>query len=149
MESTIGLFMRADRDLVYRLASRVEAWPEILPHYRWVRVLREDGPDQRTVAMSAVRDVIPVRWVARQTLFPHERRIDFLHVGGITRGMEVTWTLTPTADGTDVSIWHGFHPSWPVPDALVERIVGEFFVGNIAGKTLRQIKLLAEAESRR
>lgn len=36
-----------------------------------------------------------------------------------------------------------------MPGRLVDLVVGEFFVRNIAGKTLRQIKLLAEAASGR
>jgi ribosome-associated toxin RatA of RatAB toxin-antitoxin module len=146
MEITTTVQVHAAPATVYRLAAAVERWPLILPHYRWVRVLADHG-DERIVAMAARRDLIPVQWVARQTRFPAEHRIDFKHVGGITRGMDVTWRLTPNAQGVEVSIWHGFHPTWPlVPDRLVRGIVGEFFVDNIARKTLRRIKALAEAE---
>ena len=80
-----------------------------------------------------------------QELDPARRRITFRHVGGITRGMQVAWTLEPRADGVLVEIWHAFRPRWPlVPDGLVQFVVGELFVDNIASKTLRRIKLLAE-----
>jgi ribosome-associated toxin RatA of RatAB toxin-antitoxin module len=144
MEMATRIQMRSDPDTIFALAAAVEDWPRILPHYRWVRLLREDGP-RRLVEMAASRDGIPVRWTAIQDIDSAERRIAFRHVRGITRGMEVAWTLAPHEDGVLVEIWHAFHPRWPfVPDALVSLVVGRFFVDNIAMKTLRRIKALAE-----
>ena len=148
MEMTTREQMRADPGIIYRLAAAVEAWPYILPHYRRVRVLREQG-ERRLVEMAAHRDRFPVRWMAIQELYPAERRITFRHVQGITRGMEVAWTLTPTDDGVRVEIWHAFTPGWPlIPDGLIKLVIGELFVENIAGKTLRCIRELAEAQTR-
>jgi uncharacterized membrane protein len=145
METTTSIQVHADRDVVFALASAVERWPAILPHYCWVRVVRDEG-SRRIVEMAARRDAIPVRWMAVQELFPDERRIAFRHIGGITRGMEVAWTLVPNQDGVHVRIWHAFRPRWPlIPDALVHLVVGQFFVQNIASKTLRRIKELAES----
>jgi aromatase len=149
MEMTTREQMRADPDVIFGLAAAVEDWPTILPHYRWVRVLRERGPS-RLVEMAAHRDGFPVRWTAIQEIHLDERRITFRHVRGITRGMEVAWSLTPNADGVDVAIWHAFSPPWPlVPDALVKLVIGDLFVENIAAKTLRRIKELAEAQAGR
>jgi ribosome-associated toxin RatA of RatAB toxin-antitoxin module len=149
MEMTTRIQMRADPDTVFALAAVVEDWPRILPHYRWVRLLRQDGR-RRLVEMAASRDGIPVRWTAIQEVDSAQRRITFRHIRGITRGMEVAWTLTPQEDGVLVEIWHAFHPRWPlVPDTLVSLVVGRCFVENIAGKTLRHIKALAEQRSRR
>lgn len=141
--------MRADPEVIFGLAAAVERWPAILPHYRWVRVLRQDGPNRRVVEMAARRDLIPVRWVAEQELRPAERQIAFRHVGGVTRGMDVLWTIEPRPDGSvRVQIWHEFRPGWSlVPDWLVHRVIGQFFVDNIAGKTLRRVKELAEAQA--
>lgn len=148
METTTAIQVRARPETIFRLAAAVERWPAILPHYRWVKVLREeDGGRRRTVEMAAWRDFIPLRWWAVQELLPEERRITFTHVGGPTRGMRVAWMCTPLSESeTRVEIWHAFRPRWPVPDALVRRVVGEFFVGHVAGKTLRRMKELAEAE---
>lgn len=144
MEMTTRLLMRAERDTIFRLAAAVEDWPRILPHYRWVRLLRDEG-QHRVVEMAARRDWIPVRWTAVQELYPDERRITFRHIRGVTRGMDVAWTLTPTDDGVLVQIWHAFLPRWPlVPDALVRLVIGRFFVEHIASRTLVRIKELAE-----
>lgn len=144
MEMTTREHIRADPDAIFALAAAVEDWPSILPHYRSVRVLRERG-HRRLVEMAAQRDGFPVRWTAIQELHPSERRITFRHVRGVTRGMDVAWSLTPAGSGIDVAIWHAFTPPWPlVPDALIRLAIGELFVENIAAKTLRRIKELAE-----
>lgn len=148
MHTENEILIRADAVEVYRLAAPVERWPEILPHYRWVRVLEDDGEGQRLVEMAARRDRIPVRWRAEQRLFPGEPRITFRHVGGVTKGMEVEWAFAPSEEGVLVSILHDLPrlAGWPLVGGIVaERIVGPLFVADIAGKTLRRIKELAEA----
>ena len=154
METRIERVVQSSPETVFSLAAAVEAWPRILPHYRWVRVLGEDGPNSRTVEMAARRDVvghlgIPLRWVAIQTVHPTRRRIEFEHIGGITRGMRVAWTIEPRAarPGVVVQIHHMFEPHWPVPDGLVEAVVGEYFVNGVARRTLQRIAELAEKRS--
>ena len=143
------ILIRADMAQIYHLAAPVERWPEILPHYRWVRVLADDG-DRRLVEMAARRDRIPVRWRAEQRLFPEEPRITFRHVGGFTKGMEVEWVFSLAEQGcVQVAILHYLPRLLGLPlvgDLAANRLVGPLFVKNIAGKTLRRIKELAEAE---
>ena len=142
-----SIVARAGVDIIFGLAADVERWPEILPHYRWVRVLEQRG-QQKLVKMAAQRDGLPVSWTSIQEPRPAEWRILFRHVGGITRGMAVEWRLEPLDDSrTRVNIAHDFTPGWPLIGGRVTRLViGELFVRNIAGKTLRRIKELAEAE---
>ena len=145
LESTILIY--ASADIVFRLAAEVERWPDILPHYRRVRVLERSG-SRKLVEMAARRDALPVSWTSIQELRPAERRILFRHVRGISRGMAVEWRLEPL-DGrqTRVSIGHDFSPGWPlIGERAVRLVVGELIVSNIASKTLRRIKALAEAE---
>ena len=147
MRTERGLTMRAPPLTIYRLAAAVERWPELLPHYRSVRVLEERG-DRRLVEMAAWRDGIPLRWWAEQALYPDEPRIVFRHLRGPTRGMDVEWSFRPQPDGTYVAIRHELTLDWPLIGELVaDRIIGRLFVDNIAGKTLRRIKALAEAQA--
>jgi len=143
------IFIQADIAEIYQLAASVERWPEILPHYRWVHVLRDDG-DRRLVEMAARRDRIPVRWRAEQRLFPEEPRITFRHVGGFTKGMAVKWVFGPTKQGgVRVAILHDLPRLLGLPlagDLAANWIVGPLFIKDIAGKTLKKIKELAEAE---
>ena len=138
----------ADPRAVMALAARVEDWPRLLPHYRSVRVLRDTGTGERVVAMRARRDLvdrigIPLWWVARQRILSD--RIEFVHVRGVTRGMDVAWTWSPAADGRAVvRITHDFAPRWCVPDGLVRAILGEFFVNSVARRTLACLCHLAE-----
>jgi ribosome-associated toxin RatA of RatAB toxin-antitoxin module len=144
MHTENEIVIQADVGAIYPLAAAVERWPTLLPHYRWVRVLEEEG-HRRLVEMAAHRDGIPVRWWAEQVCYPEEPRITFRHVRGVTRGMEVEWHFTALPVGVRVGIRHDLSLGWPLIGGLVaERIIGPHFVANIAGKTLRRIKALAE-----
>ena len=153
MDTSIERVARADPRKVYELAAAVEDWPRILPHYRWVRLVSRQSASTRTVDMAARRDVlgsigIPLRWTAEQRVYPAEMRIEFAHVGGITRGMHVTWTISPAGEATVlVRIRHVFAPRWLVPDALIHAVVGEYFVNGVARRTLRRICDLAQRPS--
>ena len=46
---------------VFARASDVERWPDILPHYRWVRML-ERRPGGGIVEMAAWRPFGPLNW---------------------------------------------------------------------------------------
>lgn len=147
MHTQTSIHISADPREVYELAQRIDDWPRILPHYRWVRVLREDR-NRRVAAMSAWRGFIPVRWVGLQERNPEALSVRYQHVGGVTRGMEVLWRIEPSAVGTHVTLEHWFEPGWPlVPDALVQTIIGELFVDAIAARTLVRIRELAESRA--
>jgi len=131
--------------LIYRLSSQTAGWPDILPHYRYVRILEERGA-MLIVAMSAWRDVFPVAWVAEQTNDAVTPRITFRHVRGWTRGMDVAWTFDPIPGGTRVTIEHRLAFRFPIASAwLGKHLVSDYFIDGIATKTLARIKRLAEA----
>jgi ribosome-associated toxin RatA of RatAB toxin-antitoxin module len=135
-------------DVVYRLAADVERWPEILPHYRWVRVLETRGPDERIVEMAARRDRIPVWWRSIQRCYPAERRIIYKHIGGATTGMDVEWTILPTSGVTRARITHDILLPWPVIGPLVAWVMCDAFVSYIANQTLHGIAAAAEGIQR-
>ena len=145
MKSVMRVTMAAPYERIFRLAADIERWPEILPHYRYVRRLADIG-DDRQYAMGARRGLIPVTWRAIQRPLPEARRIEFEHTGGVTRGMVVAWRFKPAGEAWDVSIHHQLELRWPLIGGVVaERIIGPQFIDAIAGRTLRTIKRLAEA----
>lgn len=136
---------------IVALASDIERWPEILPHYRWVTLL-EGGGDRKVVEMAARRDRIPVKWRAVQEIWRDGPApvIHFRHIGGPTKGMEVDWLFDPQPGYVDVTIRHDFSPPWPVVgDLVANRIIGPHFVGAIAGRTLATIKDIVEGNDPR
>ena len=156
MNSTNTITMKAPYDRIFPLAARVEEWGHILPHYRYVRVLKREG-NRKLLKMSAWRDFIPVSWTAVQTVMQGTEampgRIIFHHTGGLVRGMDVDWTFEPRPERGEVvvRITHHLHKH-PFPVRLlgkkgVDIIVGRLFIGYIAGKTLKRIKMLAERAS--
>jgi ribosome-associated toxin RatA of RatAB toxin-antitoxin module len=143
----MSIWIDAPPERVFPLVADLAAWPERLPHYRYVRVLaREDGSVR--AAMSARRGPFPVFWEALQTPDPGSRAIRFRHLRGVTRGMDVLWTLMPERGGTLARIVHDLDLRWPlVGRFLAERVIVPQFIEPIAGKTLRRFKALAEAHA--
>lgn len=151
MDTCISRLVAADPDVLYQLVADVEAWPRRLPHYQSVRRL-DSAPERRVFEMRAYRPVaggltLPLRWTAIQTLDAETHRIEFRHIAGISRGMWVLWTITTGAHAkqSHVTLRHVFRPSWPVPDALVHLVVGEYVVNGVARRTL---ELLAQQSQR-
>jgi ribosome-associated toxin RatA of RatAB toxin-antitoxin module len=145
VRSVTAIRIAARPERIFALAAEVERWPSILPHYRYVTRLPDPGGERR-FAMGARRGPIPVRWQAVQRLHPEERRIEFRHTGGVTRGMAVAWRLEPDDGWVEVRIEHRLDLRWPLIGALAaERIIGPIFIEAIARLTLRRIKELAES----
>jgi Polyketide cyclase / dehydrase and lipid transport len=149
VKSRVAIRISAPYERIFPLAAEVEEWPMRLPHYRYVRRLAtNDG--QRRFAMGARRGRIPVRWEAIQDPMPDAHRIEFVHTGGLTRGMRVAWTFAPDGapDTWDVSIEHELELAWPLIGRwAAERVIGPQFVEPIARRTLARIKRLAEASA--
>jgi uncharacterized membrane protein len=156
MKSNNQIVIHAPYDRIFPLAAKVEDWGRILPHYRYVKLLRQEG-NRKWVRMSAWRDIVPVTWTAIETVeegaAEHPGTIRFRHIGGLVRGMDVQWTFEPRPDRGDVvvTIYHQLdRPPFPVKilgSRLIEVIVGRGFIGNIAGKTLKRIQELAERDT--
>jgi uncharacterized membrane protein len=144
MKSRVAIHIHAPLERVFPLAAEVERWPRRLAHYRYVRRLATTNGERR-FAMGARRGPIPVRWEAIQRPLPAERRIEFTHTGGVTRGMQVVWRFEPDETGLDVSIEHQLDLGWPLIGAwAAEHVIGPQFVEAIARRTLRCVKALAE-----
>lgn len=136
----------ASPDQVFELAANVLNWPELLPHYRYVVMLR-DGETTRTVAMGALRSGIPVRWTAIQELRPDRGEIQYRHIAGVTRGMDVVWRIEPDEGGSRATITHRLQPGRPwLRLGLSRWVVGTLFVMAIAERTLAGIARQAEAD---
>jgi ribosome-associated toxin RatA of RatAB toxin-antitoxin module len=148
VRSTIAVEVAAPAVLVFDLARGVERWPDLLPHYRRVRVRERHADGAITAEMLAIRAVvplvglgIPVAWRSRTWSERESQRLRFVHEGGATDGMDVTWRIEPTASGCRVSIEHDFRPRSRLWGLLVNR----FFVHPIATRTLATFKAIAEA----
>ena len=140
-------------DLVFRVAADVEQWPEILPHYRWVRFREKRGFGSGVVEMAAWREFFgplryPTWWVSEMSTDPDEPVVRYRHVDGITRGMDVVWQFHAANHGTLVRIIHEWDgPSWPLIRGIAANaVIGPHFVSVIAQRTLKGV--CAEAERR-
>ena len=144
MHTENGIEIRGPVKRIFQIAAQVDKWPEILPHYRWVRVLQRKKR-RTTVEMAARRGRIPVSWTAVQEVFPYER-ITYKHIKGFTTGMDVTWSFKPVQGRVEVVITHDFSLAWPLVGGFVSKyIVGALFVKPIASRTLQHIKQTVES----
>jgi Polyketide cyclase / dehydrase and lipid transport len=143
--------MAAPALVCFRVAADVERWPDILPHYRWVRFHRKDAFGTGRVEMAAWREFTrglryPAWWVSEMAALETEPAIYFQHVAGITRGMDVKWSFEARDDSTHVRITHAWTgPRWPLIGGLVWRyVIGPYFVSFIAKRTLAGVAREAE-----
>jgi hypothetical protein len=143
----------APADVCYRVGADVERWPDILPHYRWVRFQRQDGFASGRVEMAAWRDFAgplryPTWWVSEMESDAAKPIVRYRHVDGITRGMDVVWEFLPRGDRTLIRIVHEWQgPPWPLIGGFAaNHVIGPRFVSFIAGRTLAGVA--AEAERR-
>jgi ribosome-associated toxin RatA of RatAB toxin-antitoxin module len=138
------IVVRAPARLIYALASGTERWPNLLPHYRFVRVLSGSGIE-RTVEMGARRGTVPVRWVAVQRNDALTPSVYFRHIRGWTAGMEVIWKFQECNGETTVSISHALDFAFPIASRVIEKhVVAGYFIDGIAARTLATFKRVAE-----
>src|SRR5438067_13481851 len=94
MHTENSITICGDINQIYAMASAVEHWPRLLPHYRWVHVLSGNATE-RMVEMAAHRDGFPVRGTARQRRDPVHHRIYFTLRRCLSRGRERTRLVAP------------------------------------------------------
>jgi ribosome-associated toxin RatA of RatAB toxin-antitoxin module len=148
VRSTIAVEVAAPPELVFRLARDVERWPRLLPHYVAVSVLARGDAGTLIARFVARRELVPalglgvpVAWRSRTWNDPASLRLRFVHQGGATDGMDVTWRIEARAGGCRVSIDHDFEPRFGPWAMVLERL----FVRPIAGRTLATFKAIAES----
>lgn len=151
--------VNASVDACFQTGADVERWPEILPHYRWVRFQRKDGFGTGRIEMAARRDfgplAYPVWWVSEMSVDPDRPVVLYRHVDGVTTGMDVEWSFHDLGDGaTRVRIMHDWPPgpAWSLPGfarrAIGSRVIGPVFIHHVASRTLLGVKRHAESRHR-
>ena len=144
----------APLEIIFELAADVERWTAHLSHYRYVRFHDKRADGGGLVEMSANRPFgaipWPTWWTSEMSVTrPGSSRtpsIRFRHVRGVTKGMDVEWTFSPSNDGTLVRIVHVWNgPEWPlIGDVAARGVIGPVFVHGIASRTLAGLAHAAE-----
>jgi ribosome-associated toxin RatA of RatAB toxin-antitoxin module len=135
--------MHAPREEIFATAANLELWPEILPHYRYIRYL-ERSPQRNVVVMAASRSGIPIAWTSEQVIDRQKLEVRFHHLKAFTKGMRVVWTFQQTPGGVLVEIGHDLNFRVPALAGLAEPIIGDFFIHYIANQTLQCMKAYLE-----
>ncbi|HTL04350.1 MAG TPA: SRPBCC family protein [Gemmatimonadales bacterium] len=143
-------WVAAPAERLFRCAAAVEDWPRILPHYRWVR-MRERRGTGGLVEMAAWRPFGPLRWptwwLSEMEVDAARREVRYRHVGGVTTGMSVLWSVVEDGSGSRATILHEWSgPPWALlRRPAAEWVIGPVFVHGIASLTLAGIARAAEA----
>jgi ribosome-associated toxin RatA of RatAB toxin-antitoxin module len=138
--------MHAPKTLIFETAANLELWPEILPHYRYIRYL-ERGPNRNIVVMAATRSGIPISWTSEQIIDRERLEVRFHHLKAFTKGMRVTWRFQDAPGGVLVEIEHDLAFRVNFMASIADKIIGDFFIHHIANKTLRDMKAYVEAKA--
>jgi len=143
MYKSNSIIMRAPKISIFETAANLELWPEILPHYRYIRFL-ERSPNRNVVVMAASRSGIPISWTSEQIIDRDKCEIHFHHLKAWTKGMRVVWTFQETPDGVLVGIMHDLKFRVNLFAPVADKMIGDFFIHSIANKTLRCMKAYVE-----
>lgn len=146
MHKTNSIIMHAPKMSIFETAANLELWPKILPHYRYIRYL-ERSPNRNVVVMAATRSGIPISWTSEQVIDREKFEVRFHHLKAFTKGMRVVWTFQQTAAGVLVEIVHDLQFRMNLFAPIADKMIGDFFIHNIANKTLRRMKAYVEAGS--
>ena len=146
MHKTNSIIICAPKMMVFETAANLELWPQILPHYRYVRYL-ERNSDRNLVVMAATRSGIPISWTSEQIIDRDRLEIRFHHLKAFTKGMRVVWTFQDAPNGVLVEIKHdlAFRVNSLAP--IADKIIGDFFIYNVTNKTLHCMKSYLEGRA--
>ena len=146
MHKINSIVMRAPKISIFETAANLESWPKILPHYRYIHYL-ERSPNRNVVVMAATRSGIPISWTSEQIIDREKCEVRFHHLKAWTKGMRVVWTFEETPTGVLVKISHDLRFRISLVAPIIDLIIGDFFIHNIANKTLRCMKAYVEASA--
>jgi len=153
MRTVDTVWIDAPADRVFRYAADVERWPQILPHYRWVRMRERRADGSGLVEMAAWRPFGPLRWptwwMSEMWVDSARSEVRYRHVRGVTSGMDVLWRVVSEGSGVRATIIHEWEgPRWPlVRRPAADWIIGPVFVRGIATRTLAGIQRAAEEKT--
>ena len=148
MHTGNSIIINAPKMAIFETAANLELWPKILPHYRYIQYL-ERGHDRHLVVMAAVRSGIPISWTSEQIIDRKNNEIHFRHLKAWTKGMRVVWSFKETPAGILVEIMHELQFRNRLLAPIAEPIIGNFFIHNIASKTLACMKAYLEGTENR
>ncbi len=142
-------------DVCFRVGADVERWPEILPHYRWVRFRQRQDFATGVVEMAAWRSFgfidYPTWWVSKMWHDRDAPAVYYEHVEGITSRMAVRWEFEARGTQTLIRVVHEWEgPRWPLIGRLAaSAVIGPGFISAIARRTIAGVAVEAQAQTAR
>ena len=142
-------------DVCFRVGADVERWPQILPHYRWVRFRQRRDFATGVVEMAAWRSFgimnYPTWWVSKMWHDADAPAVYYEHVEGITSRMVVRWEFQARGAQTLIRVVHEWEgPRWPLIGRLAaSAVIGPGFISAIAQRTIAGVAEEAQMQAAR
>ena len=138
-----SILIKAPLETIFATTSNLLLWPKVLPHYRWIRILKA-GDDGLIVKMAARRGWLPIQWTSRFQVDLGRHELHFEHLKAFTRGMQVRWTYTSRPEGVMVTISHDLDRASAFGRWFARYVLGEMFIQPVATQTLSHFKQYLE-----
>lgn len=119
---TANAFIQAPLDAVYQLAKDVEAFPSFMPEVKSVKVLERDGSRTVTAWVGVVQGR-PVQWMEEDHWDDVHHVATFHQLEGDFTVWAGTWSFTPAAGGTQMSVTVEFELELPLAGAFLSNLL--------------------------
>ena len=147
MHRVNSILMQAPKIMIFETAANLELWPKILPHYRYIRFL-ERGTDRNLVVMAAHAfrhsDLLDLGANHRprqvRNSFSSFESLDKRNARRLDIFRKRRWCAR--GDFTRFAVSHSRRLR-----RSLNPIIGDFFIHNVANKTLRCMKAYVEARA--
>ena len=145
MYSEDSIVIRAELPRVFAVAEQIEKYGDFIPSYKGVKIL-ERGENSMTLERTARIMGKEWRWVSKAQIKKNEA-ILFDQVSGVLKGMHTEWRLQAVPEGTKVVISHDFSSNLPLLGCLLEKLVYNLAIKDIANTVLVNMKQHLEAKT--
>jgi len=136
-------------EAVYRVAQRVERFPDVLPDLDKVEVLENDGNGTVKTSWTGTIKVGPltrqISWIELDHWDDEGLRCSFELVEGDMKTYDGTWVFAADGDGCEVKLSVNFELGVPMLGALVNRMVDQLMQNN-CDELLAALEKLAAAD---
>lgn len=138
MYSEDSVVIKAELPEVFAVTAEIEKYGDFIPSYKGVKVLSR-GDNTMTLKRTARIAGIKMNWTSEAVIKENEA-ILFDQIGGPLKGMHTEWRLKAVEEGTQVNISHDLTLNIPVIGRVLEKIIYNFIIKDIAHTILINMK---------
>jgi len=117
-----SISVKCQRDKIYPILKDMEKYPAFMTDLVSVEVVERTGNTTVSKWVSNVRGRV-IKWTELDTFDDANMHISYNQIDGDLKKMAGEWTLTPTAEGTDIKLTVDFEFGIPMISGLLNPIL--------------------------